>query len=179
MLCFSFRVHEDEENPNKSLLQDRQKPPVPQANQQLDLTLAAPDGFQPQLLHQFRPAVTPPGPALQPGPVAEEELREAKRQSPTWVHSQSGLGLAIYPAYHRTCRLLCFAQGFTGFFSSAEPVIPRYRKGWTYLLSITVTGPFCLRCLGIKYRLQSTSQRADLAKTKRCLKLLCCGLENG
>lgn len=46
---------------------------------------------------QFRPAVTPPGPASQPGPAAEEELQEATKHSPPWVHSRSAAGSATCP----------------------------------------------------------------------------------
>lgn len=144
MLCFSFHTHKDKENPNKSLLQGRQESPVPQANQQLALTLAAPDCFQPQLLLSSALPGPPPGPASQPGPAAEEELREARKHSPLGCTAGVRLArpLALPTAAPAGCcvspRYLPGAQ----FFCSAGAVIPCYTKGWMCLLSITVTGPF-------------------------------------
>lgn len=93
---------------------------------------------------QFRPAGTPPGPASQPGPAAEEELREARKHSPLGCTAGVRLArpLALPTAAPAGC---CVSPRYlpgTQFFCSAGAVIPCYTKGWMCLLSITVTGPF-------------------------------------
>lgn len=143
MLCFSFHTHKDKENPNKSLLQGRQESPVPQANQQLGLTLAAPDCFQLQLLSSALPV---PHQALLRSLALLQRRNYGRQRSTAPIGCTAGVQLArplaLPTAAPAGCcvspRYLPGAQ----FFCSGGAVIPRHTKGWMCLLSITLTGLF-------------------------------------
>lgn len=113
---------------------------------------------------QFRPAGTPPRPCFAAWPGCRGGTTGGKEAQPPRVHSRSAAGSATRPAYRCACRLLRFTQVFT-----RCPVLLFSRSSNSMLHEGLDVFAFhycdrsllCLRCLGRKYRLRSTSQRAD------------------